>query len=292
MTEYGVQPTGFIRKPLSVILAELEAALITEFGPGAIQTPQSPFGQLNGLFADLAAEVHETLEDVYQSYDPDQAEGLRLDMLGRLRLLSRNGRDDAAYRKAITNAGVPRVDLADVLGAVESIAGVTFVAVYSNETDAIDGNGLPPGSVAVAVIGGDDAEVAATIRQYIVPGVITFGNTRIDTIVDGFCRSVSVVRPIEVPVTLDVMVRLGKDANGCPPPSTTSIASGLVADWAVTNANGKGVNAFNVRSLIEARYPAVEVVSITAERDGLSGPSADIAFIEISALDEVTVTVI
>ena len=85
MTDYGVQPTGFVRKPLNVILAEIEAAMITEFGPDAIQTAQSPFGQLNGLFADLANELWERAEDIYLSHDPDQAEGNRLDTIGRVR---------------------------------------------------------------------------------------------------------------------------------------------------------------------------------------------------------------
>ena len=57
MTDYGVQSTGYVRKPLSVILSEIEASMTTEFGPGVIQTSQSPFGQLNGLMADLVAEV-------------------------------------------------------------------------------------------------------------------------------------------------------------------------------------------------------------------------------------------
>lgn len=52
MTEYGVVTTGFSRKPLTVIIAELEAANIIFFGPGLIQTSQSPMGQLNGLRAD------------------------------------------------------------------------------------------------------------------------------------------------------------------------------------------------------------------------------------------------
>ena len=42
MTDYGITKEGFIVKPLPVILAEIEALMITEFGPDVIQTPQSP----------------------------------------------------------------------------------------------------------------------------------------------------------------------------------------------------------------------------------------------------------
>ena len=85
MADYGVQSEGFVRKPLSIVLAEIESALITEFGPGFVQTPQTPMGQINGIFAEAVAKLWEHAEDIYQSYDPDQAEGTRLDTLGRLR---------------------------------------------------------------------------------------------------------------------------------------------------------------------------------------------------------------
>lgn len=75
MTDYGVTSSGYVRKPLATILAELEAAMRTQFGAGVIQTAVSPLGQLNGLVADLLAEVDERNLDLYQSYDPDQAEG-------------------------------------------------------------------------------------------------------------------------------------------------------------------------------------------------------------------------
>lgn len=292
MTTYGVKSTGFVAKPLDVILAELEAAMITQFGPNVIQTEQSPFGQLNGVFANLAAQLWERLHDVYQSYDPDEAEGVALDRLGRIRLINRNGRTDVSVRSALTNASAARVDLADILAAIESVDGVTFAAVFTNETNETDANGMGPGSVAVAVLGGDDDEVAAAIRSHVMPGIITFGNTRIDTVVDGLCRSVGLIRPIIVPVTLTVSVRLTKDANGCPPPAVTAIANGLVADWDAANINGKDVTAFTIRSLVESRYPQVEVVAIVAERDEIANQEAAIAFIEIASLDDVTVQVV
>jgi hypothetical protein len=84
---YGVVPTGFNRKSFNTILLEIENAMVTEFGPSVIQTSQSPFGQLNGLMADLITTLWEYAEDVYQSYDVEQAEGTRLDALATLRLM-------------------------------------------------------------------------------------------------------------------------------------------------------------------------------------------------------------
>jgi len=91
---YGVTPTGFNRKPLITILGEIQDKVKETFGEGAIQTPESPFGQINGMFASLASTLWEISEATYQSYDPDQAEGVRLEQLGRIRLLERMGGED------------------------------------------------------------------------------------------------------------------------------------------------------------------------------------------------------
>ena len=200
MSEYGVQPTGYVRKPIAVILSELEAAMITEFGPGVIQTPQSPFGQLNGLMADLVAEIDERNLDLYQSYDPDQAEGTRLEILGRLRLLDRGLETDSSFRKSITNEGQSRVDVQDLARAVKGLDGVTYSQVFVNETGEVTNYGLDRGTVAVAVIGGEDSDIVATMRKYIVPGINSYGNTQVSTTIDGYCRTLSFIRPVEIPV--------------------------------------------------------------------------------------------
>ena len=292
---YGVQPTGFVRKNLATILSEIEQQMVTEFGPGVIQTPQSPFGQLNGLLADIITELWEIGLQAYQARDPDQAEQINLDALGRYRLVSRNGASDEAFRQRITNAGQARVDVQDIEAAVASIPGVSYVMVFVNGGGEIDENGVPPGGLAIAVIGGDDETVANTIRAYLVPGTVTYGNVAINSMIDGYCRSLYVVRPIDIPVTLNVQVRLSKDRNNCPAPSPTAVRNGLVADWTALRANGKDVTFFAVRQMIESRHDGVEVLSISAERDGLGEEgSASIGFIEIASLttDDVTIEVL
>lgn len=296
MTDYGVLSTGFSRKPLTTILAEIEAALITEFGPGVIQTPQSPLGQVNGIFAEAAAKLWELDEDIYQSLDPDQAEGIRLDILGRIRRISRaSGESDESFRRTITNAGQARVDLQDISRAIAALDGVTYSHVWVNDTGSIDENLMPGGSICVAVTGGDDDEIAQTIRQYIVPGVTMFGSYPIDSVVDGYCRTFRILRPIDVPVELDIVVRTFKDSFGCPPPSASAIKTTLVNGLYLMN--GDDVTFYRVRSVIESAFSNVEVISITGERDGITQPSNTdvvIGFIErasIAAADvSVTVT--
>lgn len=296
---YGVVPTGFSKKPLAVILAEIEASLVTEFGPNVIQTPQSPLGQINGLMADLIAELWEFGEDVYQSYDPDQAEGVRLDTLARLRLIHRASDDDADFRQAITNAGAARIDIQDITRAVRNVAGVTYAKVFVNDTDETDINGIPPHSIAVAVIGGADDEIGQAIRQNITPGISTYGNYSVETVIDGYCRSFRIVRPLEIEVTLIVQVRVSLDTMGCPPPSPTAILNTLVEQWNLTRENGKDVTPFTVRSIIESNFSNVEVVDLVGERPGEAPgpeeevlPTVDIAFLEIADLANVSIEVV
>lgn len=294
MSEYGILPTGYARKPLAVILAEIEQAMIDLFGPNVVQTAQSPLGQINGLFADLSAQCDELGEDIYQSYDPDQAEGVRLEMLAKLRLLTRGeGEADASFRQAITNAGRARIDVQDLLRAVQNVEGVTYAQVFVNDTASTDDNGLEPHSIGIGVLGGDDVEIALAIRTYVVPGIGTSGNTRVDTVKDGYCRSIWFVRPAPVPITLDVTVIRRYDRLGCPPADLVAIAEGLVADLNGDRRliNGEDVTVHTIRSAIEARYPNVEVVDVTGSRDGDASMPLAIDFDEIAdfTIDNVSV---
>lgn len=292
MTDYGIQPTGFVRKPLSVILAEIEAQMVTEFGPGVLQTADTPFGQLNGLMSDLVTGLWELAEDVYQSYDPAQAEGNRLDTLGSIRLLKRQiDETDTVYRQAITNEGSARIDLQDVARAVAPLAGVTYYHVWVNDTGEVDENLMPPSSVCVAVTGGDDSEIANAIRQYLVPGISVYGNTTIESLVDGRCRSLRILRPIDVPVELTITVNKFRDNAGCPPPSNDAIKSYLLSNLNVLN--GTDIDHYLIRSVIENGFSNVEVKGISGSRDGLAAVSSVmIGFIERASFDPDDVQVV
>jgi hypothetical protein len=100
---------------------------------------------------------------------------------------------------------------------------VTYSHIWVNDDDTIDENLMPPGTVCIAITGGDGDEIAEAIRTYIAPGVTMFGSTMIESMVDGYCRTFRILRPIDVPVTLSISVRTFKDALGCPPPSSSAI---------------------------------------------------------------------
>lgn len=292
---YGVLPTGFSRKELATILSEIEAANIVTFGPSIIQTSASPLGQINGMMADLIAKEWELAEDTYQSYDPDQAEGSRLDTLARIRLLARGSSEtDVDFRQSITNAGRARIDLQDIAGAVAGVDGVSYSQVFVNEGDVTDANGIPAHQIAVAVLGGDSALLAQTIREYTVPGIGSYGNTLIETTIDGFCRSIYLLRPTLVPVSLAIVVSRKTDNLGCPPPSLDVIAIGL---WNALQGsrklrNGDDVTLFAIRSIIEALYPGnVEVTAFTGNRGAGSVSPVVINFDEIATFALATIIV-
>lgn len=269
MADYGVLPTGFARKPLATILAEIEAQMITQFGPDVIQTAQSPLGQLNGLFANLVSQAWEGAEDIYQSYDPDQAEGRRLDTLGRLRLVDRATDElDIDYRNAITNSGQARIDIQDLIRAIRNIDGVTYAQIFLPEYGQADEFTIPPSTIVIAVEGGDESDVADAIRRFIVPGIQTWGNTEVSSLIDGYCRTSFILRPIAVDIELTVTVTRRKDKVGCPPPSQTAMKNTLLEK--LTFINGDDVSFYRVRSVLESAYPeTIEVTAIAGSRDEL-----------------------
>ncbi|MCO5092067.1 hypothetical protein [Bosea sp. (in: a-proteobacteria)] len=293
---YGVDPSGFVLKRLPEILAEIQAANVATFGPGVTQTDQSPLGQLNGLHADLAATFWEIALSVYQALDPDQAEGVNLDRIAKLRLLERApGESEIDFRQAITNAGRARIDMSDLSQALSAIAGV-WVQTYVNDGDVADADGISAHSVAVAILGGDDDEIAKTVRAYVVPGIGTYGNTTLETTIEGFCRSIKIVRPAVVNVTIEVDVEAQSDRNGCPPPSALAIAAGLAQSLtgATRPRNGQDLTEFLVRQAIESRYPNVRVAAVRASRSPAAVGVVPVAFtfFEIMAVSADRITII
>jgi hypothetical protein len=295
MTDYGVVPTGFNRKSFNTILREIENSMITEFGGNVVMTPQSPFGQINGLFAMTTTILWEFAEDIYQSYDVDQAEGTRLNILAKIRLMERMiGESDADFRKAITNQGRARIDVQDLTRAVTNVDGVWYCHVWVNDTTEIDqSTGLPGGSLCVAVLGGDDAEIGLAIRRFVAPGISLYGNTYIVTVAEGYCRTLVILRPSVVPIELIVYVQVRRDVYGCPPPSLPSMRDALVDALAPGGShqllNGDDITHYRIRSVVESLFPNVEVIGIAAAREEDEGEPQSgglpIAFMELATVD-------
>jgi hypothetical protein len=262
VSEYGVTPTGFVRKPLDVILAELEAAMRDAFGPGVIQTADSPFGQLNGVLAEFAASFWELAEDIYQSYDPNQAEDTRLVDLARIRLLEKlPGETDVHLRQAITNQNVAHIDEADFERALLAVEGVTWGKIYANSTGETLPTGQPRNSVSVAAIGGTDEDIAVVSWQYIVPGITAFGNVAVEATIGGKCRTIRIIRPTARRVRVELAITKTPDRSGCPPPADAEIGQLLASFTSGENRPANGVDASIelIRRTVESTFATVTV---------------------------------
>lgn len=265
---YGVVPAGFSRKLLPDILAEIETAMVGVFGAGVRQDAQSPLGQLNGLFADLSADFWEVIEDAYQSFDVDQAEEVRLDMLAKLRRLVRpDGETDGAFRLRITNHGQADVSTLQAINRLKAIDGVTWAAVRINDSDEEDALGQPAHSVAYAVVGGDDEEVATEVYNATVPGIYLFGNTNVEIVSGGFCQVSRFIRPTDVRVRAEIDVRYLGDACNCAPPTVGTVAQAVATFFAsdCQYKNGDTVKAARVKAEA-ARVQGIEVVAVRIAR--------------------------
>lgn len=78
MTTYGVTPTGFVSKPFTECLAEINALLQSIFGNGIDLSPSEPFGQLAAAMAEREVLLWQLAQAVYSARDPLAAEGAGL----------------------------------------------------------------------------------------------------------------------------------------------------------------------------------------------------------------------
>lgn len=173
---FGVLTTGFNRKLLADLLAEIEAAEKAAISPTLNTLPSSVLGQLNGIYADKLREAWEVLEAVYDAHYPDSADALSLDAVaaitGALRL--------AATQSTVTlsvnlNAGVtlPAGSVVSIVATgarFETLAAVTNsggsaadfnVDCVSSDFGAIPGPAQSIRKIETPVTGWN--EVAATI---------------------------------------------------------------------------------------------------------------------------------
>ena len=104
----------------------------------------------------------------------------------------------------------------------------------------------------------------------------------------------SIIRPIEIPVTLNLAFRSSSDRYDCPPPSPSAVAAVLVKAWQEQRVNGLDPSPYTVRSIVESRFSNMEMTTFHGGRDNLTNPidqKVDIAFIEIASLSEDNITV-
>lgn len=100
--------------------------------------------------------------------------------------------------------------------ALYAIVGVNSIAIYENDTDVIDSNGLPPHSFHVIVDGGLESEIASAIWLNRPTGILSVGTTSIDILDSfGYVRTIRFSRPEE----LVIFVRMSLTRFAAYPPN-------------------------------------------------------------------------
>lgn len=94
-----------------------------------------------------------------------------------------------------------------ILDAIRTVAGVTDVVVYENDTAVVDANGLPAHSFLPIVLGGLPSDVAQAIWENKPTGIPSIGTTTVQ-IADsqGFLHNVSYKQPTEVPIHISMTI--------------------------------------------------------------------------------------
>lgn len=278
MSDYGVLPTGFLRKPLTLTLKDIELDMIDVLGSGVIQTSESPLGQINGVFAATVNDLWELAEDVYQSMDPDQSEGTRLESIAKLRLLQRNALTDIDLRKQINNEGVNKFNLKGVEQSLLELPNITYLQSFLNDDSSLDVEGLALGDVCIAVIGGDNTEIADQFVKLMPIGGNTYGNTVISSsAASQVAQDFNLLRVSTVRVELSLQLELNNDTFDLFQPDIQQIIEGFVQKWAENRINGRDVSSFTIRREIECKYPNIRLVSFTATVDGGAAQAQDVA---------------
>jgi uncharacterized phage protein gp47/JayE len=127
---YGLTDHGFVRKPLTVIRDELNAAFRSFFGSSLSLSDRSIFGIIIGIIAERLSLLWELLEVIAASQDPDKAGGALLDALATLTGTFRPGAAPSTVRLLLTG------DAAAVVPAGSQATTVSTRAAFQTLGDA------------------------------------------------------------------------------------------------------------------------------------------------------------
>ena len=206
--------------------------------------------------------------------------------------LGRNEETDTEFRArrqtllAVSGSATEYAILAEVL----SVSGVTQAAIYVNDTDVTDAEGVPPHGFELVVSGGTDNAVAQAIQDSKAAGIRDHG-TSSGTATDTQDASVSraFTRPAEVDIYVDVEVTTDSDY---PADGDAQIKAALVAFGATLSVGDDVV----LSQLYEPCFDVAGVTDVTLIEIGTApAPSGtsniSITSRQVSAWDTSQITV-
>lgn len=117
-----------------------------------------------------------------------------------------------------------------------NVDGVTEVAIYENDTDITDSNGVLPHSFLPVVLGGSSQLIAESIWKNKPLGILSQGNTEVDiTDSQGFVHTIGFERPNPVTVYVTINLSLNpEDPNIFPGDGVDQIKQAII-NYAATN---------------------------------------------------------
>ena len=141
-------------------------------------------------------------------------------------------------RQEVSPAIYSVTPIAGLAAALNALSGVTYGAIYENDTGSTDANGVPAHTIAVVVKGGVAATIANTIYAKKAPGVGTYGSTTVSvTDASGGARNINFSVPTEKAIKVEVTVHALVNYNTA---QTTAIKQ-AVADFINALAIGEDV---------------------------------------------------
>jgi uncharacterized phage protein gp47/JayE len=176
--------TGLTLQKLSDIVSGLETGMKAIYGDDINIDSDSPDGQMINLFAQTCIDLREVLQDVYSSFDPDQAEGVVLDQRCAINGVKRNGGTftvtpiNITVDRSVTLAGLDTnsetLDIPSGVYTVKDDAGTQFV-LLDTVTLAVGTSSLPFRAAEIGAV----LVTTGTIKTAVtaIAGVTAINNT-------------------------------------------------------------------------------------------------------------------
>lgn len=141
-----------------------------------------------------------------------------------------------------------------------AVVGISNVTVFQNTTDLTNVDGMPPHSIEVLALGGDDATIARLILENADGGIATTGNNGGVVITDdqGFLQTIFFSRPVQKLIynTLNVTY----DPKTFPGDGVTQIKSAIVA-VGVASACGIDARPYQIGRIAGAIAGVLDITS-------------------------------
>ena len=183
-----------------------------------------------------------------------------------------NSENDNVFRDRITanflnkRARAILGAIIDNVAAIDNVVSVVGGENPTDETATVNGIEMPPHSIYLTVLGGNDATIAQTIAEQKTMGAETVGNTQVaytDPRI-GYQYTYNIYRPTVVPIYVQVQYT----ANAYTPANADTQIIGLISEYVTNNPFKIGQTiSGNMLGVALAEYNKVDLLAIKVSTD-------------------------